>query len=486
MTLQRPLMLVFMAIALGSSNVAEQRQPAGSENPAAAAATRRLADDVVAGIKRHTPEWGTYLGLPDAEHSRLTDNSLQARAKWRAQEDAWRERLTAIDGKTLEGHPEWVLHGSLAELLQTSIENRVCESELWSINQITGWQTFYGQLARMQPIETKPLQDLALARFRALSTFVDHDIVNLREGLRKGYAAPRGNVQQVITQIDGFVTDGSPYFSPAERTNVTAFATAWREMVRNELAPAFRRYRAFLRDEYLPRARDTVGVSALPNGAACYRARLRQQTTLSVTAAEVHKTGLEELEQIKTEQRSIAQRLFNNPDLDNAFAQLNRPEHKWNSREAVIAHARAALPRAKAAMPRWFGRLPKADVIVTSIPVAEERTARDRYWPGTIDGNESDAIGFCATDGLRSAGSPRRKPRWCLRHRGSPVRAQSGHNFLGQPGSQVALYCGESGRIMTSRPVSRNAPAVVWGPNPYQPATNQSNRPFPGFHSRAS
>jgi aspartyl-tRNA(Asn)/glutamyl-tRNA(Gln) amidotransferase subunit A len=41
----------------------------------------------------------------------------------------------------------------------------------------------------------------------------------------------------------------------------------------------------------LPRARDTVGVLALPNGAACYRARLRQQTTLNVTAAEVHKTA---------------------------------------------------------------------------------------------------------------------------------------------------------------------------------------------------
>ena len=174
-------------------------------------------------------------------------------------------------------------------------------------------------------------------------------------------------------------------------------------MVRNELAPAFRRYQAFLRDEYLQRARDTVGVWALPNGAACYRARLRQQTTLSVTAAEVHKTGFEELERIKTEQRSIAQRLFNDPDLNHAFAQLNQPEYTWNSREAVIAHARTAVARAQAAMPQGFGRLPKTSVIVRPIPQAEELTTRDRYWPGTIDGKRAAEFQINAAEwiGLR-------------------------------------------------------------------------------------
>jgi uncharacterized protein (DUF885 family) len=95
------------------------------------------------------------------------------------------------------------------------------------------------------------------------------------------------------------------------------------------------------------------------------------------------------LERIKTEERAIAERLFNNPDLENAFAQLDRPEHRWEDREAVIAHARTAVARAEAAMPRWFGRLPKTRVIVTPIPAMEEPTARDRYWPGTIDGKRA-------------------------------------------------------------------------------------------------
>jgi uncharacterized protein (DUF885 family) len=373
-------------LALGASLFGQQTPKAPSPKPPAAAATLALADDVVAAIKRDQPEIGTYLGLPDARHGAIQDNSLEAVARRRGEEDGWRQRLAAIDAKALTGSPEWVIHGALNELLQTSFETRVCEAELWGVDQIGGWQVRYGQLAQMQPIDSEALQQQAIARFRALAAYADREIVNLREGQRRGYSAPRGNVEQVIKQMDGFATDSSPFFSPAERTKVPAFATAWREMIRGQLTPALGRYQAYLRDEYLPRARDVVGVSALPNGAACYRARLREMTTLSVTAEEVHKTGLAELERIKTEQRAIAQRLFNNPDLDNAFAQMNRPEQRWENRDGVVAQARTAAARAQEAMPRWFGRVPKTRVIITPVAAVEEPTTADRYQAGTIDG----------------------------------------------------------------------------------------------------
>ena len=146
--------------------------------------------------------------------------------------------------------------------------------------------------------------------------------------------------------MDGFAADSSPYFGPAERTKSQPFAAAWREMVRGYLVPAFRRYQAFLRDEYLAKARESVAVSALPDGRACYGARLREMTTLSITADEVHRTGLEELERIKNEERAIAERLFKTTDLDAAFTQLDQPQYKWENRDEVIAHARKAAERA--------------------------------------------------------------------------------------------------------------------------------------------
>lgn len=371
---------IFLAIGI---TVTAYQAPS---TPPAAAATVALADEMVAAFKRHFPELGTYLGLPDAEHGRISDNSLEARARRRAEEDEWLKKLNAIDDKALAGRPEWVIHGFLREALQTSIGNRICETELWSVDQMGGWQAQYGQLAQMQPIDSEALQNQAVARFRGLATYADREIANLREGLKRGYSAPRGNVEKVITQMDGFAADSSPYFGPAERTKSQPFAATWREMVRGDLVPAFRRYQAFLRDEYLAKARESVAVSALPDGRACYGARLREMTTLSITADDVHRTGLEELERIKNEERTISQRLFKTSDLDAAFAQLDQPQYKWQNRDEVIAHARKAAERAAAAMPQWFGRLPKTRVIVTPIPLVEEPTAADRYQAGTIDG----------------------------------------------------------------------------------------------------
>jgi uncharacterized protein (DUF885 family) len=352
----------------------------------AVVATLALADDVVAGLKRESPELGTILGLPDAKHGLVQDNSLEARARRQAEEDAWRARLAKIDAKALEGTEAWVLHGYIDELLQTSIGSRVCEAELWSVDQMGGWQVRYGQLAQMQPIDSEPLRADALQRFRSLAAYVDREVVNLEEGLRRGYTAPRGNVELVIEQMTGFAADDSPYFSPATRAKVPGFTAAWRGMVHDQLAPAFRRYQAFLRNEYLPKARTTVGVSALPDGAACYRAKLREMTTLALTAEEVHKTGLAELERIKTEERAIARTLAATEDLDTLFKRMQRPEQLWKTRDEVVAQARGAAARAQAAMPKYFGRVPKTAVIVSPVAAVEEPTTADRYQAGTIDG----------------------------------------------------------------------------------------------------
>ncbi len=66
-------------LAIGMTVTAYQ----APSTPPAVAATIALADEVVAAFKRHFPELGTYLGLPDAEHGRISDNSLDARAKRR-------------------------------------------------------------------------------------------------------------------------------------------------------------------------------------------------------------------------------------------------------------------------------------------------------------------------------------------------------------------------------------------------------------------
>jgi Bacterial protein of unknown function (DUF885) len=59
-------------------------------------------------------------------------------------------------------------------------------------------------------------------------------------------------------------------------------------LVKEKIVPAFGRYRDFLANEYLPAARDGVGLSAIPNGSACYEALLRFHSSLPISAKQVH------------------------------------------------------------------------------------------------------------------------------------------------------------------------------------------------------
>ena len=69
-------------------------------------------------------------------------------------------------------------------------------------------------------------------------------------------------------------------------------------------------------------------------------------TTLPMTAEEVHKTGLAELERIKAEERAIAKKVAGTEDLDALFRQMQRPDQLWDTRDAVVASARRAASRA--------------------------------------------------------------------------------------------------------------------------------------------
>jgi uncharacterized protein (DUF885 family) len=56
--------------------------------------------------------------------------------------------------------------------------------------------------------------------------------------------------------------------------------------------PAFRKWRDFLAKEYVPQCRESIGISALPNGAEWYQSEIRRRTTTKLTPQEIHAIGL--------------------------------------------------------------------------------------------------------------------------------------------------------------------------------------------------
>jgi uncharacterized protein (DUF885 family) len=339
-----------------------------------------LADQVVQTALTRSPEIATVLGLPGFRHDRVGDLSLAALARYEQEDDAFAERVLAIDPEPLRGRGEYITLGFMREAAISGRQGRVCRNELWSgVNQMFGWQTELSRLAMVQPVGTDDLRQQALTRWRLLPGTIDTQIANLREGLRLGYSAPKVNVRRVIEQMDVLLAGApaeSPFAGPMQRDSTPAFRAEFERVVANELYPAMRRYRDFLVNEYLPAAREATGIAANPNGEACYRAAVRSFTTLDVPAQEVHQIGLREMEKIQAEMRTIGQRSFNTSDVPALLETLRTdPRYLFRTRQEIIDYATAAVERSKVAMPRYFGRLPRADVVIEPYQDFEERSA---------------------------------------------------------------------------------------------------------------
>ena len=356
-----------------------------------ARSVRALADEYFAAWLQRFPISATFSGVLEAPNDRLDDNSLPAIRAWEGREDRWLSALRELDAGGLRGRPEEVVYGILRETLEASRQNRVCHAELWPLSQQGGWQLYLPVLSQLQPVGTPELRAQALARWRAVPRFIDTEIVNLREGVRLGYTQPRANAEAVLEQLDAILRmapEESPFLAMASADSYHGFRDSVVALVGNAILPAVRRYREYLASDYIPHARSSTAIVALPHGTECYRALVRTFTTLDLDPKALHELGLRQMDTIEAEMRPIAERGFGTTDLPALMDRLRTdPRYLYGSREELIRAAEQAVARAKAAMPRWFGRLPKADLVVDPCKPYEEKSGcPNSYVSGTPDG----------------------------------------------------------------------------------------------------
>jgi uncharacterized protein (DUF885 family) len=384
------LCALFAALVTACNRGAQTPAPPAQAQPADAR-VRALADAYLQGFFERNPDAKTLYGIPGAHHDQLPDNSLEALKAWHAREDAWLAEAKQIETAAITAAPLGATYAITREALEGSIGARVCRYELWTVSQfVNAWQVNYGYLVTIQPVGSDQARQEALARWSRLPKYVDTEIANLRDGLKQGYSAPKGNVQLVIDQMNTLITSPlaeSPFDSPSVRDGTPEFRQAFDTLVKEQIVPAFMRYRDFLQTEYLPAAREAVGVSANP-GAACYEASVRYHSSLPVPARQVHETGLQQIDKLTAEMTAIARRSFNTSDVPALLQQLRTDKkYLFKGRSDLIAYSQAALARAKAGMPDRFGLLPKADVVIQPYPKFREKSGPNEYNPPAEDGS---------------------------------------------------------------------------------------------------
>src|SRR5437667_7522706 len=157
---------------------------------------RQLADTYLTAYFAQHPDEATLDGVANGPHDRLPDNSPAALGRWQQREDAWLAQLKGINPGKLAGRPEAISYGIMRDAIEGSIATRVCRFELWSVAHTGGgWLATITSLAALQGVGTEDARRQLLARWHAIPAYIATQTANHRAGLRRGYTAPRGNVQ---------------------------------------------------------------------------------------------------------------------------------------------------------------------------------------------------------------------------------------------------------------------------------------------------
>jgi uncharacterized protein (DUF885 family) len=364
----------------------------GSGVDSLAGRVRQLADAYLAAYFERHPDEATLNGAAGVRHDRLPDNAPATLAAWQEREDAWLGELRGMDPAALAGGPEWMAYGIMRESLEGSVATRVCRYELWNVGHTGGGAVaVLTSLVALQPVGTVEARDQTLARWRAIPAYLANEEGNQRTGLRLGFSAPRGNVRITLTQLDSLLgtrVQRSPLFDPARRDTTPAFRVELGRVLTTAVLPALRGYRDFLERDYLPRARSAIGVSANPDGAACYRASMRSTTGLDLSPEFVHRLGIATVAALEAEMRLIARRSFRTRNVGALLERLrSEPAYTFRSRDEMLAAARGAVRRATTAMRDWFGHFPRAAVVVEPYPAFRERESVAEWNPPAEDGS---------------------------------------------------------------------------------------------------
>lgn len=342
----------------------------------------------------HFPELGLIMGKQDVALDHFMDHGYLNYAVWEVREDEFLSSLKQIDAKALKGTPEYITYRLLKETLENNRAARICQENLWNVSPTyTGWHMFSTRVAEKQPVGTPEYRQQAIKRWSQFSQVATDEINNLKLGVSQGYLAPKAAVNIVLKQLHMILDkspENSPYFNMALRDGDEEFKATMAEIIRTEIHPALERYATYLETVYLPLAREEIGVSALPHGIACYNAKVKQETTLTLSPKQIYSFGFKHLEELNAEVAEIGMKEFGLDKMKDIFyAAKTRPEYLFKSEEDILSYNYAALARAKAKMADWFGIIPHSDAIIQPYPEYRAKTgASGEYTPPSEDGTK--------------------------------------------------------------------------------------------------
>ena len=265
--------------------------------------------------------------------------------------------------------------------------------------------SFWSNLGFMtrEPLRTVEDADDYIARLKDAPRYFDEQTVNMRAGLKRGFSVPRavlpGRDASIAAVADLGNAADSEFYKPLKDLPASIPAERQEQLraeglatIREQVIPAYATLLDFFRKQYMAKARKTLGAESMPNGKAWYRQQIREYTTLDLTAEQIHKIGLDEVDRIHKEMLET----MKEAKFDGSFAEFltflrTDPQFYAKTPEELLMRAAWIAKRVDAKLSRFFGLLPRGRFGIEPVPAdiapfwTAGRGGASTYWLNTYD-----------------------------------------------------------------------------------------------------
>jgi uncharacterized protein (DUF885 family) len=352
-----------------------------------ASTSSRAAGDATARFQAlYTREWAwreqQFAGEDDEDQTRQPADHLPnvAAAAQAEREKYWADvmaELDTIDENALSAADQ-VNYEVFQQQIAVLLENQRVKEWQMPLNSDTSFWTDLGFAAR-RPYSDAQSYRRYLSMLADVPRYFDEQIANMRLGLKRGFSVPRVTLtgrDQSIADVIGARDEKNLFYEPflhmpatisaAEQAQLRAAALS---RIRTSVLPAYTKLLAFVRGEYLPKARTTLAADALPDGKAYYRSRIREFTTLDKDPDEIHALGIAEVARIHQEmQDTIAETGFKGPFAEFLNYLRTDPRFAPKTADELLKQAAWIAKRVDGKIGQYIGLLPRHRFGIDPVP----------------------------------------------------------------------------------------------------------------------
>jgi len=361
------------------------------------AALRALADDVWA----RQLEISTYLrlieGLPIEKFEDLT---LEQFHENQAADAQFRSRLAQIDGSTLSGD-DLITY----EILKFELkDDGASDDDFWLIFDVTAYIAPYHFQFAKQALAALEIKDQAgadhyLLLVGELADIIDQLVIKIEGQVERGIYLPKPALPAVRSTWQGLQAALPAALQVADERLVSlseeernTFRSSLASVIESRVSGGFDRLLAAIGPNYEAKAPQEVGLSQYPGGRELYERRVRRETTLALTAEEIHERGKQAVADISARMEALRVQLeFEGTARDFYETIKSDPQFTAGSAEEVGERFMEYIGRIEPKLNDYFKYQPRAAYGVRRLPLASEAGMTYGYYnPPTV----ADPVGY--------------------------------------------------------------------------------------------